>query len=301
MYKVLVADDADLSGFKKLSNKKFLTLYKPGISNELIISDYKDFDVLVIRSIRKIDKAFLNKVNFSLIATCSKGTDHIDVSYAARKKIKVINAEEGNSISAAEHTLALILNIYKGISISEKNIRKNEFSDTGFRRNELAGKTIGIIGYGKVGSKVGKLCKAFGMKVLANDTDRSVIERHKGVKFVELNTLLEKSDIVTLHIPLNHNNADFFSKEKFSLLKNDSVFINTSRGGVADEKCLIKILKSGKIRYAGLDVFKNEPLINPEFKSLENALLTNHTAGKTQESRKRISEYIFEKISSSFE
>ncbi|MBK9331826.1 MAG: hypothetical protein IPM96_05305 [Ignavibacteria bacterium] len=217
------------------------------------------------------------------------------------KKIKVINAEEGNTVSAAEHTLALILNIYKGISISENKIRKNKFSDTGFRRNELAGKTIGIIGFGKVGSKVGKFCKAFGMKVLANDTDRSVIEKNKRFKFVKLKTLLENSDIVTLHIPLNTKNSNFFSEEKFSHLKNDCVFINTSRGGVTDEISLIKILKSKKIRYAGLDVFKNEPLINPEFIRLENTLITNHTAGKTEESRRRISGYIFDKISRTFE
>ncbi|MBK8980878.1 MAG: hypothetical protein IPM38_00815 [Ignavibacteria bacterium] len=297
MYKVLVADDVDPSGIKLLSEKKFLTIYKPGISNESIFSDYNDFNILVIRSIRKIDRAFLDKVNFKLIATCSKGTDHIDIKYASLKKIKVINAEEGNTVSAAEHTLALILNIYKGISISGNKIRKNKFSDTGFRRNELAGKTIGIIGYGKVGSKVGKICKAFGMKVLANDTDRSVIDKHRRIKFVKLKSLLEKSDIVTLHIPFNNKNSNFFSEEKFILLKNDCVFINTSRGGVVDEISLIKILKSKKIRYAGLDVFKNEPLINPEFIGLHNTLLTNHTAGKTEESRIRISKFIFGKIS----
>ncbi|MBS1519130.1 MAG: hypothetical protein JSS91_13675 [Bacteroidetes bacterium] len=301
LYRVLISDDVDPSGIKILPVEKFKVIYKPGISDQDIFKNYSDFDVLVIRSIRKIDRKFLEKVSFKLIATCSKGTDHIDLKYAASKKIKIINAEEGNTVSAAEHTLALILNIYKGILRSDKLVREGRFRETGFRRNELMGKTIGIIGFGKVGSRVGKFCRAFGMNVIANDTDEKIIAKNKGFKFDTLNSVLKSSDIVSIHIPLNKRNANFFSENKLKNLKKDSVLINTSRGGIMDEKYLLKMLKSGKIRYAGLDVFRNEPHINKGFAELENVLLTNHTAGKTVESRERISGFIFKKINSLFQ
>lgn len=296
MYKVLVADDVDPSGLEKLSRNKFIIENKPGISDNEIFSEYSDFDILVIRSVRKIDKFFLNKVNFKLIATCSKGTDHIDLKYASLKKVKVINAEEGNTISAAEHTLALILNIYKGVLISDSLVRKNKFSETGYCRNELVGKTMGIIGFGKVGSHVGKLCKAFGMKVIVNDIDNNLKIKHKKFNFKDLKTVLKYSDIVSVHIPMSIKNQNFISESKLNLLKNDSVLINTSRGGVIDEDHLLWMLRNKKIRFAGLDVFRNEPGINKAFAGLDNVLLTNHIAGKTVESRQRISEFIFSKI-----
>ncbi|MFZ1320801.1 MAG: NAD(P)-dependent oxidoreductase [Ignavibacteria bacterium] len=296
MYKILVADDVDPSGIEKLSSKKFTIVNKPGISDQKIFSEYSDFDILVIRSVRKIDKAFLNKVSFKLIATCSKGTDHIDLKYASIKKVKVINAEEGNTISAAEHTLALILNIYKGVLISDDLVRKNKFTDTGFRRNELTGKTIGIIGFGKVGSYAGKLCKAFGMKVAVYDIDNNLKIKYKKFNFTDLKTILKYSDIVTIHIPMSKKNHNFISESKLNLLKTDCVLINTSRGGVIDEDHLLWMMKNKKIRFAGLDVFRNEPSINKGFTGLDNVLLTNHIAGKTVESRQRISEFIFSKI-----
>lgn len=296
MYKVLVADDVDPSGLEKLSRKKFTIENKPGISDNEIFSEYSDFDILVIRSVRKIDNFFLDKVNFKLIATCSKGTDHIDLKYASQKKVKVINAEEGNTISAAEHTLALILNIYKGVLISDSLVRKNKFSETGYCRNELVGKTIGIIGFGKVGSHVGKLCKAFGMKVVVNDIDNDLKIKHKKFNFKDLKTVLKYSDIVSIHIPMSLKNHNFISESKLSLLKNDCVLINTSRGGVIDEDHLLWMLRNKKIRFAGLDVFRNEPSINKAFAGLDNVLLTNHIAGKTIESKQRISEFIFSKI-----
>ena len=296
MYKVLIADDVDPSGIEKLSGKKFNIVYKPGISDNEIFSEYSDFDILVIRSVRNIDNEFLNKVNFKLIATCSKGTDHIDLKYAAFKKVKVINAEEGNTISAAEHTLALILNIYKGVLISDSLVRKNRFSETGYRRNELIGKTIGIIGFGKVGSHVGKLCKAFGMKVVVNDIDNKLKIRYKNFNFTDLKTILKYSDIVSVHIPMSKKNHNFISESKLNLLKKDCVLINTSRGGVIDEDHLLDMLRNKKIRSAGLDVFRNEPNINKGFAGLDNVLLTNHIAGKTVESKQRISEFIFNKI-----
>lgn len=298
MIKVLIADEIDLSGTSHLSKKKFLIECKFGITNSDVIKNLNEFDVLVIRSIRKINKDFLDKTSFKVIATCSKGTDHIDNDYAAKKGISIINADDSNNISAAEHTFALILSIFKKINLSDKLVRKNKFSFLDFERNELFGKSIGIIGYGKVGSYVGKLSEAFGMKVYANDTDKKVVKEYKNINFKTANYILKNCDIVSIHIPLNKKNFKFISMEKFNLLNKNSVFINTSRGDVVDEKYLYDILKNKKLKFAGLDVFSNEPSVFKGFAELENVLLTNHIAGKTVESRKNISENIFKSIKS---
>jgi D-3-phosphoglycerate dehydrogenase len=299
--KILAADSVSLSGARILPKNKFSLVSKPGISNSGILKDYSDFDVLLIRSTRTIDESFIKSSDFRIIATFTKGVDHIDLDAARVKGIRIINAEEGNHISAAEHTLALMLSVYKNIKKSDKIARGNRFSNTDFERHELYGKTVGIIGYGKVGSYVGKLCSAFGMNVLANDIDRKVVSLNSGTEFRSIRYILRRADIVSLHIPYSKENDRFFSKKMFGMMKKESLFINTSRGGVVDEEALISSLTSSKIGYAGLDVFMNEPSIDKRFRALKNVQMTNHIAGKTVESKERISKIVFEKIRAEYQ
>jgi len=161
----------------------------------------------------------------------------------------------------------------------------------------LAGKKIGIIGFGKVGSKVGKLSRAFGMEVYANDINSKVRMKNTSFEFRSLKFILQNCEIISIHIPLNKKNVHFFSRKRLELINRDCILINTSRGDVIEEDALLKLLEDGKIKFAGIDVFSSEPDINERFLKLKNVLLTNHIAGKTQESRKRISEEIFLKLS----
>ncbi|MBX7042256.1 MAG: hypothetical protein K1X85_05080 [Ignavibacteria bacterium] len=294
--KILAADPVSLAGANLLPKGKFTVVSRPGISNENILREFRDFDVLLIRSTRKIDASFLRSSNLRIIATFTKGTDHIDTEAASLLGVKVMNAEEGNHISAAEHTVAMILSIYKNITAAEGRVRSGNFGDVDFRRNEVYGKNIGVIGFGKVGSYVGMLAHAFGMRVIANDTDAKVRSRHKDFEFRSLRYLLNHSDIVTVHIPLEKKNRGFMGAKQFSMMRKDAVFINTSRGAVTDEGALLEALDKRNIRFAGLDVFENEPNINPAFSQLKNVLMTNHIAGKTEESKDRISRIMFGKI-----
>ena len=298
--RILISDKIDSSGLKLLDKKKYYVKFRPGLSNSEIINLYSDFDVLVIRSTRKIDKDFLLKCNFKIIASATKGLDHIDIETAKKKKIKIINSETGNTVSAAEHTFALILSICKKIIFSDGLVRKNNFNFYDFERIELRGKKIGIIGFGKVGSRVAKYAEAFEMKIFANDIDKNVREKNRNYNFKSIDFLLKNADIVTIHIPLNSDNANYINRVKLNLLNKKTILINTSRGGIVDENELLRKLKKNQIYYAGLDVFKNEPKIEKSFFWLENVVLTNHIAGKTKDSSKYISKDIFMQVKKYF-
>jgi len=298
--RILIADKINLSGLKFLIKKHFLVKADYNLSNGDILKNYSDYDALVIRSARKINKIFLEKCNFKLIATCSKGVDHIDLDSAEKNNIKIINSEEGNTVSAAEHTFGLILGILKQINYSDRLVRTKKFSNIDFKRFELKGKKIGIIGMGKVGSRVAKYAEAFEMIIYANDIDKNVRNKLYMYKFKNLDFILKNADIVTVHIPLDKNNRNFLSKNKLNILNNNTILINTSRGEIIDEKSLIKLLKNGSLYYAGLDVFKNEPDINELFYGLKSVILTNHIAGKTEESIQYISNDIFMQVKKYF-
>ena len=218
---ILIADDIDLNAMNLLSKNKFNVLYKPGMDNHTIITEYQNFDCLLIKSTRIIDRHFLNNCNVKMIATCSRGFDNIDAKYALKKKIKILYSSGANCISAAEHTFGLILEIFKRISLSDNLIRTGNFNKTDFDRRELSGKKIGIIGLGKVGSRVAKLASAFGMKIIANDIDTEVKRRNNLLSFKPLGFLLKNSDIITVHIPLNEKNRKFLSKEKLNLINKE--------------------------------------------------------------------------------
>ena len=298
--KILIADKIDLSNIKMLPKSQFTVVVNFGISNSAILKSKVSYDGIIIRSTRIIDEAFLSKCNLRIIATCSKGVDHIDVNYARKKKIAVIICQEGNNISTAEHTMGLILTIFKKICYSDNLVRNGRFGFIDFNRRELDGKKIGVIGIGKVGSHVVKLSEAFGMEIFANDIDYEVRKKYTHLQFKSLNYILKHSDIITLHIPLDKRNYNFISKEKLDLINLDSILINTSRGKIIDEKHLIKLLRQKKIAFAGLDVFHNEPDINIDFFKLDNVILTNHIAGKTQESSIKIAKDVLEQVRNFF-
>jgi D-3-phosphoglycerate dehydrogenase / 2-oxoglutarate reductase len=298
--RILIADKVDLSGLRYLPPGSYSLTDRQGISNKEIIEKYNGCDVLAVRSTRKIDKHFLGKCGIKIIATFTKGTDHIDMNAAGRLRIKIFNSESGNSVSAAEHTFALILAVCKNIVFSDTLVRKNKFSFYNYKRMELRGKKIGIIGFGKVGSRVGKYASAFGMKVIANDIDPAVRKKYGNYNFRSLNYLLKNAEIVSVHIPLNSYNKNFISRKNLLLLSDKSILINTSRGEVLDEKYLIDMLAKGKLYFAGLDVFRNEPKVDKMLLKLGNVVLTNHIAGKTDDSMKYISKDIFMQVKKHF-
>lgn len=294
--KIVIVDKINLDSINLFNKNKFEVVLDFGVSNEEVLKKYTGFDILLIRSVRTIDKKFISKCSFKVIATASKGFDNIDTSAAMKRKISILNCEKGNSISAAEHTMGLILTAMKNIMLSDKLVREGKFLEYNYKRSELSGKKIGIVGYGNVGSYVGKLCRAFGMKVYANDIDKEVFKKYPNVEFKNLIFVLKNCDIITVHIPLSQKNFHFFDRRKLDMLNVNSILINTSRGCVIEEKELLRKLKRNELRYVCLDVFEKEPSPNTEFFRHSNTTLTNHIAGKTDESSVKMVKEIFVKI-----
>ena len=255
---------------------------------------------IIIRSGRKLNEKIINdlsrKTGIGLICTVSSGFDNVDIISCRNQNIDVMNVSGANSISAAEFTFALILSIFKGIIPADKEMKKGIFDNSGNRNKELKGKTIGIIGVGRVGSLVAEYAGVFGMEVLGNDINPKVRNKYKSIRFMSLKSLLKKSDIITLHVPLDSSTINIINSENIELIPGKSILINCSRGGTVNEPALIKRLNSGKLYYAGLDVFCSEPLVNKRILKLGNVILTPHLAGKTGESSERMAVLAAENI-----
>lgn len=305
-HKIFISDAIHSNGIKMLKNSGFdvvecYNLNNPQLFNLIKKSTEKAKNniCLIIRSVRRImkrDVDVLSSIHVNLLCTASSGFDNIDVAYCRKKCIKVLNVPYGNYIPAAEHTVALILNILKSVSVADFEMKSGIYESLKYKNFELNGKTIGIIGVGKVGSHVARLSKSFGAKIVGNDIKKSLKYKYKWIIFKELNDLLKEADIVTVHTPLDESTLNLLSKNRLRLLKTNAVLINCARGGIVNEVELIRLLKNNKIYYAGIDVFKNEPDINKNFRKLKNVILTPHLAGKTVESKERISVQLAERI-----
>ncbi|MFI5211479.1 MAG: NAD(P)-dependent oxidoreductase [Ignavibacteria bacterium] len=296
---IFIADEFHQKGIDLLK-REYNTLYLNGLTTrdllKLIASKTHSANktsALIIRSTRKLGadriSEIKNKTNIRLICTVSSGFDNIDVLACSKLNIKVLNVPGGNMISAAEFTMSLILALAKNLFPANNMMNKGLFDNSGISNFELSGKTLGVIGVGRVGSYTAKFAKAFGMNIIGNDIDPKVRAAYKWIKFVSLNSLLRKSDVVTLHVPLDNTTVNLINGNNIKLLSGNSMLINCSRGGTVNEKALISALKRGKIRYAGIDVFLKEPGFASEFTKLNNVILTPHLAGKTAESKIRMS------------
>lgn len=227
--------------------------------------------------------------NLKLVQLISAGYDRLDVDAARQARVPVSNNGGSNSVAVAEHTMALILAVYKQVVRDHNNVvsgkwRVGDFAE--LRIYELAGKTLGLVGLGTIGKKVARRAQAFDVRVQYHDTIRLSEDQEDalGVRFVLLPELLRTSDVVSLHVPLNEQTRNMMGAREFATMKNDAIFINTCRGPVVDEAALHHALTSGQIAAAGLDVLVEEPppTDHPLF-ALDNVTFTPHTAGPTLE------------------
>lgn len=286
--KVLVSDKLEQEGLAILKKEKDIQVdVKTGLNPGELKKIIREYDGLIVRSGTKVTADIISAAKrLKVIGRAGVGLDNIDIDAASRQGIVVMNAPGGNTISTAEHTMSMILALSRNIPQAHQSLKNRLWERKRFMGVEIYGKTLGIIGLGRIGTEVAKRAMSFGMKVLAYDPYLS-LDKVKTLKIesVNLKDLLKRSDYITLHTPLSNETRHMISDKEISLMKKGVRIINCARGGIIDEQALIKGLKSGKISGCALDVFENEPPLKSELLKLDNVVVTPHLGASTEEAQ----------------
>ncbi|HEU4606497.1 MAG TPA: phosphoglycerate dehydrogenase, partial [Chitinophagaceae bacterium] len=268
--------------------------------SEKIKSVIKDYHVLIVRSETQVTSELISGMDkMIVIGRAGTGVDNIDVGSATRKGIVVMNTPGGNTISTAEHTIALMLGMCRNIAQSNQSLRSGKWERKKFQGSEIEGKTLGIIGLGKVGMEVAKRAKAFGMTVISYDPVLSAESAGKqGISLVELDKIYADSDIISVHVPLNGETENLISETTLRKCRDGVNIINCARGGFVNESALLEALKAGKVSAAALDVFTAEPPDTAgELIQHPKVLTTPHLGASTGEAQEKVAIQIAEQIS----
>jgi D-3-phosphoglycerate dehydrogenase len=291
--RILITDPVDKLLIEKLSQYNVQIDYKPDIERKELLDIIKNYDILVVRSRTKVDKEVIERgTNLKIIARAGIGLDNIDTEEAGKRGIKVVYAPGASTDSAAELTIALLLAAARNLCESIALAKSGVFKKT--QGIELAGKTIGIIGFGRIGSKVAQVAKAIGMHVLAYDV-LDVRERAKqiGAEVVDMEDLLRRSDVISLHVTVGKNPPKILDARAFDLMKEGVIIINTSRAAVVDGPALLENLNRGKVGVYATDVFWNEPPKEQwEWEILKHprVIVTPHIGAQTKEAQLRVAQ-----------
>jgi len=292
MYKVLVSDFISKAGVKILEDN-INVYFNPKLSREEFLDIIGDYEGIIVRSFTQLDKEALEKAKkLRVIGRAGTGYDNIDIDEASKKGIVVFNTPTGNTISAAEHTMAMILSLSRNIPQANSSLHKGNWDRKKYSGVELRDKTLGIIGLGRIGGFVAKYAQSFGMNVIAYDPYLAPEKAEKlSVPLVELKDLLTMADYITLHTPLTDETFHILGKEEFKLMKNGVRVINVARGKNVDTYALADAIESGKIAGAALDVHEEEPipLDHPLLKQDDKVIVTCHLGGTTTEAMDNVS------------
>jgi len=237
--------------------------------------------------------------NLKVAARAGVGLDNIDVKEAEAKGVKVINTPEAPSVAVAELTIGFMLSLARAIPLADRKMKSSEWIKSTLTGSELRNKTLGIIGFGRIGYQVAKRAKAFEMKVLAYDVALEKLMdyvKEVGAEATTLQQLLKRSDFITLHVPLLPQTRHMIGEKEISAMKNGAYLINTSRGGIIEEEALKKALKSGKLAGAALDVFEEEPPKDTSLSGLDKVVCTPHIGAQTEEAQKDAGIIVAEKL-----
>ncbi|KKR32848.1 MAG: D-3-phosphoglycerate dehydrogenase [Candidatus Gottesmanbacteria bacterium GW2011_GWC2_39_8] len=267
-------------------------LKQNGIDVMEIIPNQSEIDAVFIRTYTKINSDFLDIYpNLKFIIRAGVGLDNIDSEECKKKNIRVFNSPGSNSNAVAELVISYILMLLRKMPRQINSLKQGKWRDKEFMGEELKNKIVGLVGCGAIGKLIAKKLENFGVgKFVGFDPFLSEEGlKENNIRKVELEELIKISDIITLHLPLTQETKNLISEKQFSLMKKNAFLINTSRGGIVNEKDLIKTLKEGKISGAALDVFENEPNMNKELLEIENLIATPHIGAYTHEADRAMS------------
>ena len=286
--KVLANDGLEISAINEIK-KNGISIETNHLDKEALIENIKDYDVLVVRSATKVTSEVLEagaKANLKLVIRAGVGIDNIDLDYAEKVGIKVRNTPNASSDSVAELALGHMFSVARHIAVANYTMRNGQWNKKQYKGSEIAGKTLGIIGMGRIGKALAGKAEALGMKIIY--TDALGKQGNLAYEFMDLDNLLKASDYVSLHVPYNKYKGALISDREISIMKDGAVIINCARGKVVDEEALLKALNSGKLAGAGIDVFEQEPSENMALINHERVSVTPHIGASTKEAQERI-------------
>lgn len=289
MLRILANDGIEASAIEKLSALGH-TVDANHYDGEALVEQLKQSDVLIVRSATKVRVPLIDQIagsQIKLVIRAGVGIDNIDFEYAESKGITVRNTPNSSSASVAELTIGHMFNLARFIHISNVTMRNGEWNKKHYEGTEIAGKTLGLIGFGRIAREVAVRAKALGMKVVYTD----VVGKLNGFDeydFVLFEEIIKQSDYISLHIPLDKEAGPTITKKEFEQMKDGVYIINCARGGVVCEDALVMALDSGKVAGAGLDVFEEEPTKREALYKHPKISMTPHIGGSTAEAQERI-------------
>jgi D-3-phosphoglycerate dehydrogenase len=296
--KVLVTEQLSEAGLDAL-RKDFQVDVRPELAESNLAEAIAPYDALVIRSITQVDSTVIAAAeNLKVIARAGIGVDNVDVEAATRRGVMVVNAPQSNVVSAAEHTLALLLAQARNIPQADSDLKAGRWERAKWQGVELQGKTLGVVGLGRVGALVTARALAFGLRVIAFDPYVTA-ERAKemGVDVMPtLESLLVQADFVTIHLPRTQDTEGLIGEHELSLMKRGARLINTARGGIVDEEALAKAIEDGRLAGAAIDVFTQEPTLDSPLFGLVPVVVTPHLGASTQEAQDKAGATVAEMV-----
>lgn len=289
-FRVLVTDNLSPEGVKVLKGEGLEVDVQNELTPQELLSIISDYDALIVRSKTKVRAEVIERATrLKVIGRAGVGLDNIDVEAATRRGIVVMNCPEANTISTAEHALAMLLSLARNIPQANISLKGKKWEKKKFVGVELYDKTLGILGLGRIGSHLAKCARGIGMKVLAYDPFLSPERSQRvGVELVSFEGLLKRSDFISVHTPLTSSTKHLIGEKEFSLMKKGIRILNCARGGIIDEEALYRALKGGKVAGAALDVFEKEPPGDNPLLTLDNVVVTPHLGASTQEAQFKV-------------
>jgi D-3-phosphoglycerate dehydrogenase len=299
--RIVVADRLGKAGLEMLrALPGYAVVETVGKGPEALEGAVADAVALVVRSETKVTAALLAKApRLKVIARAGMGTDTIDVAEASRRKIAVLTAPGANSNSVAEYTFALLLALARKIAPAAASLAAGKWDRKSFEGSELRGKTLGLLGLGRIGTRVASIAKGFGMVVVGHDPGVAPEQAEAlGVDLVPLDVLMQRADALSLHAKLSDSTRHLIDERRIGLMKQGVLIVNTARGALIDDAALAKALADGRVGGAALDVYEAEPLpADSVLRTAPNLLLTPHLAASTAEAQTRVATEIASALS----
>lgn len=295
--KILVSDEISKEGIEMLKSDADVD-FLPGLAKDDLISKIDSYDALVVRSQTEVTEDVVSAGSrLKVIGRAGSGVDNIDVDAATKGGVIVINAPEGNTISTAEHTIAMMMAMSRNIPQADLSLKSKKWVRKKYIGTEVNEKVLGVVGLGRVGSEVAKRALGIGMKVVAYDPFISEEKLKKlGIDLLRLGEIIRKADYITVHTPLTDDTHNLIGEKEFKNMKDGVRIINCARGGIINEKSLLKAIKEGKVAGAALDVFENEPPVDSELLDCDKIIVTPHIGASTKEAQFNVAVIIADQV-----